>query len=419
MSGITTLSARGDLLVRGKPYYHETDIPGFAVGYRKGKHGGAWLARRYIGNGKYESQPFGKAHNSGAPSSTREFDEIEAKAKRWFKSGASRNAPVTLREAVLSFCDLRERLEKSRRGNLPCKNDTRSKMQHVLASPIADKKLVDLTVDDLKVWRALLAKAPSRKGTPMAVASLRRTAMDLSAALNHARTEHGCVLGKHEISEGLAKVVGEVMRNDREPQVLSMQQVGQLVGAARELDAEMGWNGDLHRLILVMAATGMRFSQVQRIKVGHVHAGNRVILVPFSFKGKVERSGKGTAVTVHQSVIEALAPVLDRGANEPLLERPLREKEGMGYTVVGRRAWGRPSDLTNYLWPKILKRAGAASDLIPYCLRHSSICDKLRRHISPAEVAKMHDTSITMLELHYTQYIQTADPNPPSFEEAA
>src|SRR5690348_8158434 len=46
-------SARSQLKMRGKPYYRSID-PGIHLGYRKGKAGGKWVVRWYVGNEDYK-----------------------------------------------------------------------------------------------------------------------------------------------------------------------------------------------------------------------------------------------------------------------------------------------------------------------------------------------------------------------------
>ena len=53
-----------------------------------------------------------------------------------------------------------------------------------------------------------------------------------------------------------------------------------------EVDAEDEWNGDLARLVITLAATGGRFSQVTRMRVGDVQARERRLMIPVSRKGR-------------------------------------------------------------------------------------------------------------------------------------
>jgi len=46
--------------------------------------------------------------------------------------------------------------------------------------------------------------------------------------------------------------------------------------------------------------------------------------------------------------------------------------------------------------------------VIPYALRHSSIVRGLRKNLPIQHVAKLHNTSVNMIERHYAKYIATA-----------
>ncbi|MBV8096597.1 MAG: hypothetical protein JO110_25815, partial [Acetobacteraceae bacterium] len=53
-SRLDTATARARLPTRKKPYYRLIDA-GLHIGYYRGATGGAWIARRYIGAGAYET----------------------------------------------------------------------------------------------------------------------------------------------------------------------------------------------------------------------------------------------------------------------------------------------------------------------------------------------------------------------------
>ncbi len=55
-------------------------------------------------------------------------------------------------------------------------------------------------------------------------------------------------------------------------------------------------------------------------------------------------------------------------------------------------------------WRKTLESAGVPY-VKPYALRHSSIVRMLRKGIPVRIVAGLHDTSVAMIEKHYSAYI--------------
>jgi hypothetical protein len=54
-ANLETRTARARLKASGKPYYRAID-PGLHLGYRRGKTGGKWVMRWYVGDGAYEVQ---------------------------------------------------------------------------------------------------------------------------------------------------------------------------------------------------------------------------------------------------------------------------------------------------------------------------------------------------------------------------
>ena len=57
---LETRSARGRLKPSPKPYYRTID-PGLHLGYRKGKSGGRWVVRWYVGDRDYKTETIANA----------------------------------------------------------------------------------------------------------------------------------------------------------------------------------------------------------------------------------------------------------------------------------------------------------------------------------------------------------------------
>ena len=72
---LATRSARAKLERSDKPHYRALDA-GLHLGYRKGKTGGRWVVRRYIGSGKYEVETLPDVVADG-PSSCMVFSRAE------------------------------------------------------------------------------------------------------------------------------------------------------------------------------------------------------------------------------------------------------------------------------------------------------------------------------------------------------
>ncbi|MDI4664523.1 site-specific integrase, partial [Xanthobacter autotrophicus] len=169
-----------------------------------------------------------------------------------------------------------------------------------------------------------------------------------------------------------------------------------------------GWEGDLGRLVLVLAATGARFSQVARMTVADVQSAQLRLMVPTSRKGKGQKVAK-IGVPVGEDVIGALRPaVAGRVGSATLLER-WRHKQvtPTKWERVGRGPWGYSAEFSAP-WRAITARAELPAGVVPYALRHSSIVRGLREMLPVRLVAALHDTSSAMIEAHYSAFIVSA-----------
>jgi len=113
------------------------------------------------------------------------------------------------------------------------------------------------------------------------------------------------------------------------------------VNGAQELDGEKAdWNGDLYRLVLTLAATGMRFSQLIRVTVADVQPERNQLMIPTSRKGKGTKATR-VAVPVGEDVITALRPAIPgRKGSEPLLIRPKSKQTGADrWQIIDREPW--------------------------------------------------------------------------------
>ncbi|MET3411656.1 integrase [Methylobacterium sp. 1030] len=405
-------TARAKLKQQTKPYFRSIDR-GLHLGYRKGKTGGTWVARRYLGDERYAVEALGRADDRQAANGTTilTFQQAQDRARGRVKEVeeaeriAALGPTITVRNAITAYIEACEVREAKNRSGLALRRHTRSRLtKHVLRGDLAEKALQALTVDDLQTWRAAAA-------TTMADGGVRRVTNDFRAALNASVRRHAAQLPatiSTTIRNGLAAQAASAPVA-REAQILPDADVRRLVAAAAEADADGDWDGDLHRLVVVLAATGLRFSQVTRMTVADVQVEQNRLMVPVSRKGTGTRHTSHIGVRVAPDVITALRPALvGRRGQEPLLMRPRWQKVTVrDHRKVGRVRWGEASEMLRP-WAEVLKKAGVSSNLVPYALRHSSIVRGLRANLPVRLVAALHDTSTAMIEAHYSAYIVTA-----------
>lgn len=401
------------------------------LGYRKGKRSGVWVVRwrNHHDGANYKQAPVGVANdvNDKHAEGTLTFEQAVARAReRAIRSRTEAAAQAagpapTVRTAVEIYIKARDARDSKRAGRevrsdaghrlrrYVIGQEERGSQEAVDAAPLAAVHLHALQEDDLLTWRKNL---PAKlKDT-----TKQRLMNDLKAGLNAAWPR----LSKEQkkLNPTFLSIVKDGFKAERiddddetsvarDNQILTDAQIGSLLRAAREIDDEQGFEGDLYRIVVCLAATGARFAQVRRMRVGDAQRKEQRLMVPGSFKG---RGGNGdpVPVPVGGDVIEVLLPgIIDRPKEKPLFERWRHEQQAG--SIVWRKAERGPwktAELTRP-WHAIRERAGLP-EAIPYALRHSSIVRGLRNQLPIQHVAKLHNTSVKMIERHYARYISTA-----------
>lgn len=411
-SRLDSRAARAKLKPSGKPYFRPLEH-NLHIGYRKGQHAGKWVIRRYIGDERYAVETIGAADDLADADGVEvlTFHQAQTKARERARAIveeariASLGPAITVRDAVDEYLTTREKREARERGDAGLKRDARSRLtKHVLEADekLAAKSLASLTTDDLTKWRA---------GLKMASGSAQRTVNDFKAALNavarRAKAQLPATL-RDTIKDGLA-TVHAAPAVAREAQVLPDANVRAIIEAAWEVDAEDEWEGDLARIVLVLAATGAQFSQIARMTVTDVQAPQKRLMVPVSRKGRGVKNASHVGVRVGDDVLAALAQAISgRKGAAPLFLRPRWEQVATARWEKGECGpWHSAAELTRP-WAAIVARAGLAAGTVPYALRHSSIVRGLRAGLPVRLVAALHDTSSAMIERHYAAFIVDA-----------
>ena len=405
---ITTRNARAKLA----PGVHWRSIdPDTHLGYRRAAHGGRWLVRWYKGNGKYAQEPIGTADDTldADGDQTLSFQQAVARARRIVEqrraeaAAAAAGPIVTVRMAITEYLAEREQREASTGSN---KRDARSRLtKHVLVhDELSSTALFALTEKTLSDWLIDL--------DGIAATTIRRLANDFKAALNRAARRHRVTLPANigsVIKNGLSAESGTGQPVSRSAQILPDKDIRRIVKAAQEIDQTGDWNGDLARLVVVLAATGARFSQIVRLTVADVQHEAGRLMVPASHKGKGPKTQSHVPVPVGADVLEALRPATaGRTGTETLLLRPRwRQTSPTEWKVVDRSAWRSAAELARP-WADIIAKAQLPAGIVPYALRHSAIVRGIRAGLPIRLVAALHDTSTAMIERHYAAYIASA-----------
>lgn len=398
-SPITTRASRAAL--KKGVHWRGVDT-GIHLGYRKGRRGGTWLVRWYIQEDRcYQRFDLGVADDvvdEGTldyAAAVKVAKEVVVKARQ--RRAADAIGPVlTVGLALETYLAARNARQSEREGREVCCDANSTLNRHVRNDEcFLSVRLDALTEGDLEAWRQSLD--PSLKGT-----TKRRIMNDLKAALNatlrRERRRLPADLGD-TILLGLdvEKVGIEPTEVARENQILDDATVRSVIDAAYGVDEDFGL------LVLLLAATGARFSQLKRMKVCDAQIPLRRLLIPRSRKGRNKVAGF-TPVRVGMDVIDALDnAVRGRQPDEPLLCRWRHVQVGPGVWRRDRRgAWTSSAEMLRP-WGDICEIAGIS--VVPYSLRHSSIVRGIAAGLPIRLVAAMHDTSVAMIEKHYSRWI--------------
>ncbi|WP_066593155.1 tyrosine-type recombinase/integrase [Sphingomonas pruni] len=404
-------SARARLARRQNPYWRMV-CEGQHLGYYKGARGGTWVARYRppgtSGNGSKVS--LGAADDVGDANGDTILSWRQAldKATRWFElkdkgsTESALNPDITVGEAIENYIAMRNARRVGQAGREVLSDAVSNLKRNVLAdSRLARLPLARLAEADLKAWQ---------ERTLRRRATIQRVVNDLKAALNRAWAEHRRALPGDlpiVIRQGLTiEAPGTRRAQARENQVLTDDQIRRVVAAALKLDDDFG------RMVVMLAATGARFAQVRRMRVADVQPEQHRVMVPESYKGRRDAAGY-VRVQVGNDTLAILAPAIEgRPATAPLLERwrhvQVKTSERRNATQVWERGergpWATASEMARS-WSQACRDAGLPPTTIPYALRHSSIVRGLRVGLPIRLVAALHDTSVAMIERHYSRWI--------------
>ena len=398
---LTTRSARAALCAG--LHWRAID-PEIHLGYRKGPRGGRWLVRWYAGHQKYRQEALGVADDvleAGTLSyeAAHKAAKAAVEAARKIEVTSYADTGLTVRTAIEEYIAERDRRITTWEGRKVRSDASRKLTRHLLKDEkLPSIPLSKLTEDDLSRW--LSRVDPKLKQT-----SRQRLASDTKAALNRIQRRMRKALPPDfaDIVRFGLKVVsnGELPEPlARDNQILSDDQVRSILTSVAELDRD----GDFTRLVILLAATGARFSQVARLQVRDVQPDRSRILMPSSRKGR-ERAASFTPIPVGTDVLTALAPILaDRDGEERLLVRWRYSQVSVtDWVRVSREHWKTPSEMLRP-WHKACA-AISLGGTVPYALRHSSIVRAIRNGLPIRLVAALHDTSVLMIERHYGRWI--------------
>jgi integrase len=381
-SALESRSARLRLKIRRRPYSGPSLARGITLMYRRNKTNGTWVLKCSDKHGRYWTKGFALADDfeDSDGKTVLTFYEAQDAAKRLARGedGSADTAPVTIDTALKDY-----------RRDLISRNANPYNADHPrlhLTSVLLSKPAALLTATELKKWR------DSLPGT-MAPSTINRTCRCLCAALALAAQHDQRIKNRDAWEIGLA---GLPDAQEARNVILSDNKVLEFVATAYRADDKFGLLSD------TLAVTGARPSQAVRLRVEdlHDHPVRPKLMMPKSSKGGGRnRSQKKTE---HYSVpitVQLAAKLKEaakgRADNAPLL----LQSDGKPWDKNPGQNYHRQVD-------KVVTAIGLDPAVVTmYALRHSSIVRMLKKNIPIRLVASLHNTSVTMIEKHYSRYI--------------
>ena len=160
---LETRSARGRLKPSPKPYYRTVD-PGLHLGYRRGKNGGRWVARWYVGDQDYRTETIANADDVAASDGVATLNFAQAQGvARGIRARAARIAagipvdvgPYTVSQCVAEYLTWMEQNRKSAK-------DARYRAEALIVPQLGAIECEKLKASELRGWLQEVADAPAR-----------------------------------------------------------------------------------------------------------------------------------------------------------------------------------------------------------------------------------------------------------------
>jgi integrase len=373
---LASKTARERLTARPKPYF-TTIAPRISLGYRKNKHGpGVWIARGVIGKGSQWTEKFAVAddHEDADGEKVLRFSDAQHKAREIARA-RSGGGMVTVAQAIDNYA------RSLTANNRNVANATR--LKPLLPEAILRRPLVKLQPHELRSLRDSLVADRGNKAS-----AANRSFKALRAALNLA------VRDNPNLPDAAWRRIEALDEDPPTPKIIEdPAQLRAIVRGARRLDPGFGI------LIEVLAVTGARRSQVERLEVADlIDAQSRApqLSMPPDRKGRGRRPRTYVRLPIGRGLARRLArAVAGRAPTAPLILAAGMDLKKFAQTFA-----------------EVVTPLGLA-EVTPGWLRHTHIVNQLcnkdvEKRVDLRLCARAHSTSVQEIERTYARYIDRA-----------
>jgi integrase len=353
---------------------------GVSLMYRRNGTNGTWVLKASDGHGAYWTKAFALAddYEDADGKNVLTFYQAQDQAKKLARGedGSADTAPISVDAALKDY----QRDLEARNANPYNAQSPRVHLTPVLLA----KPVQLLSVAELKKWRdSLLGK--------LKPATVNRVCRCLAAALELARQHDDRIQNRQVWEIGLAGLPdAQEVRNV----ILPDDKVRDFVSAAYAQDDKLGLLTD------VLAVTGARPSQAVRLRVEDFrdHPVRPTLMMPKSAKGggrnRAQKKAERTSVPITVQLAQRLkVAARGRADHAPLL----LQSDGT--------PWGDNPGQSYHRQVDNIATAVGHPEATMYALRHSSIVRMLLKNIPIRLVASLHNTSVKMIERHYSKHI--------------
>ena len=382
---IESREARRKLPVSGKPYWRAIGR-GLHVGYRKGKTGGVWVIRRYLGNQTYNLETIAEADDVLDADGERVLDFWQAQQYALGTRKTTKRGAYTVKDAVVAYID---RLE----GRASC-HDTKKRLEAFVLPVFGGTKIAELDADQIRDWHRSIAATPARKRTKRGAeqayrsadvkepetqrkrqASANRCLSLLKAALNQAWREQ-----KVENNDAWQRV--EMFRGVDIPRAryLSVAEAQRLINAAQ---------GDFRTLVRAALETGARYQEMARLRVSDFNPDSGTVHIR---KSKTHKDRHIVLTDEGREFFSGLAA--GRPSSAPLLGREWTPSRQAPLILEACKNAGIDPPLNfhalRHTWASLSVMAGMPLMVVAKNLGHSDtrMVERHYGHLAPSYVAE-------------------------------
>ena len=368
---LSTRNARRDLTRRREPYWQPI-VKGCAIGYRKGAHGGTWVARWRTPKGSHVYESLGPADDHTDDEATSlSYEKAQVKARDWFEDMArsrGRRGDYSVGEALDDYIKYLKR-ECSESFAYDCE-----KRAGKWIRPALDKVPIhSLRRDTLNEWW-LTVMEPDAKGRTLTKDSANHVLTVLKAALNRAAD----------------------LRPDDVPSVDAWSRIKPYKGAGESRKVVLT---EAQRTRLINTTSG----GLQRLIVGALVTGARPPGELASIRCQDFDPDTGSVVIDGKTGIRSAT--LDNTALKFFKQIAAgRDPDALLFTKDNGEPWGKNHHIRP--WNEAAARAKLPKGATMYCLRHTHISQRLLKGINIHLLADELGTSVRMIEKHYAKYMK-------------